>query len=517
MSKMRSAHAVMVLSLVFLFLAFARLQDPELDHGDEYADADVLLAGQNFVKLGFIQTRLLPVFDVQEPAYTHYPPLPEITNGVLQHIWPGNLALFRLFAVIFAFLNMLFWFFFTRRISGSVIFALIAGLFYITNPYFLYGMDSLQQLSYSDCLRSLILLVFVSMPQAGRGKKGWLALLWALLFIQSLVGFEYIVYLALFMAILGRALKEFRKNVTAREWMILAGASVAGVGLHFLQNVWYFGSIGTALADFAGRAVYRSVSLPLDGPAGFNLFNWFRLVILRNFFLVFMFGFSLLAVGGYCGYLLYKGLNTSVRRKIRDVFKLAGIFGICGITWYVIFPSHSYAHTYVRFLTRHLVPMASIGFAGFFYLLFEYINARVQRATILKVIGGAFVAAICLIGLAQSELPVTADRLLRVEQFKIFKESLLELKSASAADAVIGVNYYRYPFIRYYTDRSVKIVFDKQTLESLPRLPDYFIFIFYDNDGARAFFETLKQQYQPKLQCKSMIFPSVIMERKQHE
>jgi hypothetical protein len=517
MIKVKSVHVFFLLSVVFLFLGLARLQAPELDHGDEWADAHVMDSGRNYVKLGFVNTRFLPVSDGQGPVYTHYPALPEIFNGALQHIWPDRLVFFRSIALLFAFLNMLFWFLFARKVSGSALFGLLAGLFYITNPYFIYGMDSLSQLSYSDCLRSLILLIFVSVPPAGRSKRGWLAAMWGLLFIGSLITYEYIMYLALFIALLGMVLKEFRKAITAREWFFLASASVAGFGLHLLQNAWYFGGAGAAAADLAQRALYRSIGQASDGPANFNLFSWFNVVILRNFSLVFMFELSLLGVAGYTSLLLYKGLNSAYRQRVRRLFKLTVLFALCGVSWYVVFSSHSYAHAYVGFLVRHLVPVASIGFAAFFYLLFNYIEAKLTDDKVLRAVGAGLVFSVCLAGILHSELPVTPQGLKRVEQFKVFKGCLLELKRSSSQDAVVGVNYFRFPFIRYYLSRQVRVIFDKQTFESQPHKPDYFIFFPYNNEQAQQLWEILAPYYAPKFQCNSMLFPSIILERKKIE
>jgi hypothetical protein len=516
MIKVKSLHAIFVLSVIFLFLALVRLQAPELDHGDEWADATVQFAGRNYVKLGFINTRFLPVFGENEPAYTHYPALPEVFNGVLQHIWPDRLVLFRVVALLFAFLNMLFWFLFARKVSGSALFGLLAGLFYITNPYFIYGMDSLQALSYSDCIRSLILLIFVNVPAAGRSRRGWLAALWGLIFLEALISFEYIVYLAMFFALIGIALKEFRKAITVREWFILGSASVAGFGLHFLQNAWYFGSAGAAFSDLAQRAIYRSLSQSIDGPPNLNLFNWFNIVILRNFSLVFMFDVSLLVVAGYCALLLYKGLNPAGRQRVRPLFKLTALFALCGVSWYVVFSSHSYAHAFVGFLTRHVVPAASLGFAAFFYLVLDYIDVKAPKDIYIRAVGAGLAVYVCLTGVLASGLPVTAAGLKRVEQFNVYKGCLQGLERSSAKDAVVGVNYFRYPFMQYYLNRQMLCIFDRQTLESQPRKPDYFIFFAYDNEPARQMWEALNIYYAPKSQCNSMLFPGIIMELKKN-
>lgn len=84
-------NVVIVLSILFLFITFPRIIFPDLDHGDEYSDAEVLSSGENFVRFGFIKTRFLqmhePHLDKPENLYTHYPGLPDIINGFLRKVF----------------------------------------------------------------------------------------------------------------------------------------------------------------------------------------------------------------------------------------------------------------------------------------------------------------------------------------------------------------------------------------------------------------------------------------------
>ena len=86
MPRLANRWYLLALPVLALLLAGSRLSVPELDHGDEYSDANVLNAGENFVRFGFIACRFLPMFEPQAAApsdlYTHYPPLPDIVNGL---------------------------------------------------------------------------------------------------------------------------------------------------------------------------------------------------------------------------------------------------------------------------------------------------------------------------------------------------------------------------------------------------------------------------------------------------
>ena len=121
-------HVILGLVLLFILLAFFRIAFPDLSHGDEFSDANVLNAGENFARFGFVKCRFLPMFEPQlkEPAelYTHYPPLPDIINGALRKVFKtDSLYFFRGIALLFAFLNLLFWFLFISGIQ-TLLFAM---------------------------------------------------------------------------------------------------------------------------------------------------------------------------------------------------------------------------------------------------------------------------------------------------------------------------------------------------------------------------------------------------------
>ena len=54
MNWLKNKYAIVILVILFLYIATPRLIFPDLDHGDEFADANVLSAGENFVKFGLI-------------------------------------------------------------------------------------------------------------------------------------------------------------------------------------------------------------------------------------------------------------------------------------------------------------------------------------------------------------------------------------------------------------------------------------------------------------------------------
>ncbi|MCM8819908.1 MAG: hypothetical protein NC925_03835, partial [Candidatus Omnitrophica bacterium] len=286
--KYKNIIILIFLSLAFISIAVIRLQFVELDHGDEFADSNVLTAGKNFAKFGFIRCKFLPHFtqqlDTPKDPYLHYPPLPEIINGFLQKIFKiQSLFIFRTISIFFSFLNFIFFYLFIKILTASTFFATLAGIFFLVNPYFIFGMDSLHQMAFADFFRTLILFCFVNLEKISESKKNkFLFFLWCLFFIESLLTFEYIIYLGLFF-VLYKYFLQPKQNISWRKILFLFSAPVCAFLLHFLQNVWYFGDFDLALADFskiAKERILQSKDMPLPN---FNFFTWWNYVIVKYF------------------------------------------------------------------------------------------------------------------------------------------------------------------------------------------------------------------------------------------
>lgn len=512
-------YSYLILGLLFLAVALPRIIFPDLDHGDEFSDANALNAGENFVKFGFIKSKFLPIhqphFDKPQEPYTHYPPLPDILNGLLRMAFKtDSLRFFRSLALVFSFLGLLFWFLFVKKLTHSFFLGMLAALFYLANPLFIYGMDALYEMAYSDFLRSFILFSFLVMAEAeGQRKKRWLILLWVLIIIETLITFEYVVYLSLFFVLY----KVYFKKKGSVSWIslfVLATAPVIGFLVHFFQNVWYFGSFSLAYQDLRTIAVDRII-LSKDAPSDqFNFFIWWKFVIARYFSLALIFDFFLIFLATFSSYLAYQKLSAQAKKGFSSLLRLLVILLACGISWYILFPAHAYAHTYIVFLVRHLIPVAALVFTLYSYVLFYFLKENTRFGIFQRIFLISIIGFILSAGLAKSELPITSERVKKAQDFLIFKQYLLKLREKSGEKDVIGVNYYRSPFMRYYTHRQFKTVFNKQALESLPALPQYFILLPYENESTKELLVSLREKYVPLFECNSGVFPSIFLELK---
>jgi hypothetical protein len=505
---------------MFLFIAALRLSFPDLDHGDEWAEANVLTAGENFARLGFINCRFLPAFepnlDKPKDLYTHYPPLPEIINGFLRSAFKADsLIFFRGVSLFFAFLTIIFWYLFITKASGSYFAGFLAALFYMSNPMFLFGVDSLHQSSYSGFLQALILFIFVLILGTPEKKKQrlLLLLLWGLLFIQTWIGLDCVIYLYLFFIFYNFFFKKSGERLSIPAFVFLFAAPAAGFLLHILQNIWYFGGISAAYADLK-KVAFERIAASKDSSLPLTLSNWWKYVIVRNFSLVLLFNYYIVFSAALFCCFLYSFISPRHAQDIKVLLRLSILLAICGISWYIVFPAHSLAHSFLFFLSRHLVPFASVVFTILTCIIFYFAEGNNPRNLFGKIALTAVIIAIFFSGIFKSELPVTQDNIARAEDFKKFKACLLSLKEMSSKKDTLGVNYFRYPFIRYYADRHCIVLFDKASLEELPSLPHYFIFMPYNNSSAQELLQYLNQKYAILFQFNSARFPSLFFKLK---
>jgi hypothetical protein len=521
MYKINDKHIIVILVILFLFIAIPRLKYPDFDHGDEFSDAELMVSGENFVKFGFIKLRFLPMHEINadKPGslYTHYPPLHNIINGALRMVFKtDSLYFFRSFALLFSLLNVIFWYLIIRKLTNSYFAGFLCSIFYFTNPLFIYSSDGIHQLAYSDFLRSLILFCFLKLLDFREQKQKRIILtlfLMALIIAESLTTFEYIFYLSLFFVLFRYFFKIPKGSLSFGIIFLLLLAPVIGFLLHFAQNAWYFGSAPAAIQDLKNIALER-ITHSKDSSMTLNLYTWWKYVILRNFSLVFLFNYYLLFPFMLFSHLLYYNLSSESKEKIKPLLRLTILLTLCGITWYAVFPSHSLAHTFVLFLSRHLVPVASLAFTLICYIIFTFIKDKNPRNIFAKIPLIIIIITIISAGISKSELPVTPENIARANDFLIFKKSLLKLKEISHEKDDFGVNYYRFPFIRYYVHRPCMVIFDKPTLENKPNLPRYFIFFPYNDQRNAELFKFIVQKYDFLFQCNSFRFPAFFYELK---
>lgn len=508
---------ISVLALCFLLIAVPRLMYPDLDHGDEWADAELLIAGANFVKFGFLNTCFLPLFEaglheISNP-YTHYPALSCIMNGAVQgYLGITSLRFFRGLSLFISFLSVVVWYLAMRKYTQSRAAGFLFSLFYLLNPYFIYGADGLGQLSTSEALRALIIFLFLLSAHVPGRRRAYGVLVWILFFILSLITFEYAIYLAVFFVLYKLFLVRREEAPSWIYIMMLSSAPAFGFLLHLAQNACYFKGLAPALADFSKSAADRILHSKDAPMAGFGFKEWWVQVITRYFSGVFVFNYFFLGCLVFFSYLMYQSLAAARKKTVRRMLRLLAVFTVCGVTWYIAFPAHSFAHMYIPFLYRHIVPSAALGFTIFLFMLFFFLKQKGIGTSVRVILCCLAVSGIGWAGVARSDLPLAGPALREAQDFLLFKKYLLLLRSQSGPDDEIGVNYYRRPFISYYTDRRTYFLFEKKALEEHGDLPRYFLFLPFNHQAAAELHGFLEQKYRVIYTSESRLFPVVFYE-----
>jgi hypothetical protein len=141
----------LVLALVAAYLVVGAFEPFRTNWGDPWSDGNAMTAGRCFAEDGFVRTAFTPILDigpldVHSLRYTHYPPLPDLTAGVVQEIiGPDHLAVHRLLAIGWSALALLFFHRVVRRLWTDAI-ARLAVLACATNLLWLQYADTVHHI-----------------------------------------------------------------------------------------------------------------------------------------------------------------------------------------------------------------------------------------------------------------------------------------------------------------------------------------------------------------------------------
>lgn len=117
------AHLAALFAAAFLFAT--RTQPVRTNWGDSWSDLNVQTTGRYFAETGFVRNRFTPVVDVgplkpDSLQYTHYPPLPDLINGLQQWLFgPVDVSTFRILADVLALGSLFFFHRIVRSLWGA--------------------------------------------------------------------------------------------------------------------------------------------------------------------------------------------------------------------------------------------------------------------------------------------------------------------------------------------------------------------------------------------------------------
>lgn len=233
------------LAVVAVYLVIGAFQPFRSNWGDPWSDGNAMTSGRYFARDGFIATRFTPILDVgplgpTSLRYTHYPPLPDIVNGLVQcAIGGGHLAAHRLLAIALIGLAVWLFFLYARTLWGSTI-AQLAALAVATNVLFIEYADSIHHVPIYWVTGWAALLASVRWLDTGR--RGWLAAMGVATYLCVLASYDF----DLFLAVMVPATLLLRKHPLRRGrglalLLVFAGAAVASVVTKNLLVIWAVG------------------------------------------------------------------------------------------------------------------------------------------------------------------------------------------------------------------------------------------------------------------------------------
>lgn len=326
---------------------------------DHFSDMHVLMSGENFAKHGFFRLRFLPVLYVggigeQPDYYTHYPPLPNLVNGLMQSVGIGieNLTVMRIFCGSLFIAGLVFMYLGFASVIGPL--AAVVGLgFAGTTGYFFSYSICLHQHCYNVLFMGLFFYLFLRAVHSDSAPRWVWATCWVALMLESLASFDFILYPQIFAWLYVLATGRIRRYW--RALLLLAAAPLAGQALHMLQNIWAVGWDQT-MKDSMGYGLYTQKSRWETWGDAWNagighsqaLYYW---------------PWPLVLVMG----VVWLGLDGRREEEAPAPSRWKGALllgvGVAGVGWSVAMPAHtgSHPHTASQFFPLVFLVMGGVG------------------------------------------------------------------------------------------------------------------------------------------------------------
>jgi hypothetical protein len=537
--KITEPKYLLILVSIFIVFASCRSIFYELSHGDDWADGSVLIAGENFARLGFFESHGLPIFypnassapptvrpDSAEwtqldvfGTYTRLPGFFHWMSGVLQKTIAGydDIFFYRIFIFFFSLTSLILFFLLIRLLFESSRLAFFASLLCLSNPFFISNFDSLHQNVYMDLFRNICLLclAYIFLRKEKNIKSTWI-IAWFSLFLLSLNCYEYLPWMTIsILAVAGFFYwrQEFRRAVAT---LLLGSGIAAGLVFHFGLVAWHYGSVKEALADRLSNAAQRIMGNEnlLGSTGGLDWSVWFENVALR-----FPSQVSVIGWGGLCvlvglGLAIVFSLDEANRRKLLLAFGLGLFFVFGAFLWYVLMPAHCVDHAGLSFLQKFLLPGICLLMAVPFEAALRLMESKGVDVLPRRLLCYVPVVLLALGGTLQSELPVTPAKIANEKEFLKVVECLKKLRPSVTPQDFIACNLMRPTWMMmYYTKTRVVGTGTVAEFEKLKEKPKLFLFVPINSPESQELGQFLEKSYRVLSFCENRRLPFYVMER----
>ncbi|MDB4876290.1 MAG: hypothetical protein JWM41_2736 [Gemmatimonadetes bacterium] len=254
-------------AIVLIYCVVHAFDPPRLNWGDSGSDYNVMIAGRNFQKYGFLKMHLTPVLmdasllvmpEDQPFIYTHYPQLPDLMNGVLRTVFGlSDIVQFRLVALLVSFSALVFVYkllsYYWGRRTAQIALAL-----WVVNPLWIQHADYLHHGPYGAFFGFGCLYFLVRYFQ-DETRTRFLVAAGVFMMFTVFASYDYWFFAPLLVAL--ATVANYRAVFRAPVIRVLGTLAVCAIGAVLLKlatNAWAFGSVRGLLDDlhfqFAERA-----------------------------------------------------------------------------------------------------------------------------------------------------------------------------------------------------------------------------------------------------------------------
>ncbi len=260
-----------VLSAAALYLTQSVGEPLRMNWGDPWSDANVQTSGRIFARDGFIKNAFTPTLDVEPLTpealrYTHYPPLPDLINGVEQRIFGArDISFYRVFALAMSFAAMVLFFRWVRRLWGRET-ALFATPLFASNLLFLEYADTIHHVPiyWSTGFGALA----AAAAWLTDGRRGALAATFVAIFLCLFASYDFYFFLPLSLLATVLVLRVPLKDGRVRALLaVSAGAALLSVSAKTLCVIWAVGA-KEFWADFVFQFFERATARHADDYTG---------------------------------------------------------------------------------------------------------------------------------------------------------------------------------------------------------------------------------------------------------
>jgi hypothetical protein len=207
-------------------------------------------------------------------------------------------------------------------------------------------------------------------------------------------------------------------------------------------------------------------------------------------------------------------LSGKSKKTLLLAFGLGLFFILCAFSWYALMPAHCIDHSGLSFLQKFLIPGMCIILAVPIEAAFRILETKGVPVLPRSLLCYAPLAVIATLGILQSELPVTSQKIAYEEEFLKVADCLRKIRPLATPQDFLACNLMRPTWMMmYYTKTRAVGVSTVEEFEKLKEKPKFFLLVPINNPETQRLAQRLEQSYRVRSVCDNKRLPFYVMER----